>query len=199
MFKVRTALIAVLGCLVLGAVAVPTAGAANGSAHPPKVTQLPPLYTVHGVTGKAANGKHFKGTYGIQRVIVRNGKPYTYGTLKGRLGGHKVVRYGVKMPVQLTGSSGAAASQTTCNVLHLVLGPINLNLLGLRVTLGGGAQMNQPIVLDITAVQGGGLLGDLLCGLTNALNQNGILAQLTGQVQSLTATLNSLLALLGGI
>ena len=45
-----------------------------------------------------------------------------------------------------------------CNVLNLTLGPLDLNLLGLRV------QLNQ-VVLNITAIPGGGLLGDLLCGL----------------------------------
>lgn len=70
-------------------------------------------------------------------------------------------------------------------------------LLGLHITLGGGLQANQPIVLDITAERGGGLLGDLLCGLTGSLS--GQLGQLATQLQQLAATLNSLIALLGGI
>ena len=45
-----------------------------------------------------------------------------------------------------------------CSVLHLALGPINLALLGLFVD-------TSEICLDITATEGGGLLGDLLCGL----------------------------------
>ena len=102
------------------------------------------------------------------------------------------------MPASLTGdTSGAQAAQQSCPVLHLTLGPIDLNLLGLRVKLGGGAQSNLPIVLDITAQQGGGLLGDLLCGVTNLLNQGGLLGQLQGQLQNLAATLNSLISLLG--
>jgi hypothetical protein len=51
-----------------------------------------------------------------------------------------------------------SASVVTCEVLHLELGPLDLNLLGLVVHL-------DQVVLDITAVPGGGLLGDLLCGL----------------------------------
>ena len=52
----------------------------------------------------------------------------------------------------------------TCPVLHLVLGPLNLNLLGLTVHL------NQ-VVLDIDAVPGAGnLLGNLLCSVSNLLN-----------------------------
>lgn len=54
----------------------------------------------------------------------------------------------------------------TCPILHLVLGPINLNLLGVQVT-------TNQIVLDITAQSGpGNLLGNLLCAVTHLLNQN---------------------------
>src|SRR3954451_21099781 len=65
-------------------------------------------------------------------------------------------------------------------------------------TVSWRAAEPRPIVLDLTAYQGQGLLGDLLCSVSNLLNQNGLLTQLTGQLQQLTATLNSLLSLLGG-
>jgi hypothetical protein len=190
--------VAALASLALGAVAVPVAGAANGTTHPPKVTSIPALYKLP-VSGVAKNGKKFSGTYKIQRFVVKGSKVYSVGTLKGRLKGRQVKRYGVMLPASLTGGSanGAQSAQATCQVLHLVLGPVNLNLLGLRVTLGGGAAANQPIVLDITAQQGGGLLGDLLCGLTNSLGGTGILQQLNGNLQQLAATLNSLVSLLG--
>jgi len=104
------------------------------------------------------------------------------------------------MPARLNDAGGTAQAAVTCTVLHLVLGPVNLNLLGLHVTLGGGAQANQPIVLDITAEQGGGLLGNLLCGLTNALGgSGGLLGQLQTQLQQLATTLTSLIGLLGGL
>ena len=50
------------------------------------------------------------------------------------------------------------APGTVCSILDLVLGPLDLNLLGLLVHL-------DRLRLTITAVRGGGLLGDLLCGL----------------------------------
>jgi hypothetical protein len=56
----------------------------------------------------------------------------------------------------------------TCSVLSLSLGPLDLNLLGLRVQLNNCA--GGPVTVDITAIPGGGLLGDLLCGLTNLLS-----------------------------
>jgi hypothetical protein len=54
----------------------------------------------------------------------------------------------------------------TCPILHLDVGPISLNLLGLVVTVPN------HIVLDITAVSGpGNLLGNLLCAVTHLLDQ----------------------------
>jgi hypothetical protein len=77
-----------------------------------------------------------------------------------------------------------AAEQAACDILHLVLGPLDLNLLGLRV------QLNQ-VVLDITAVPGAGnLLGNLLCAITGLLDN-------TNQLGQLITLLNNLLALLG--
>jgi hypothetical protein len=73
----------------------------------------------------------------------------------------------------------------TCDILHLELGPIDLNLLGLVVHV-------DKIVVDIDAQSGpGNLLGNLLCAITNLLNGGGPLAQLV-------TLLNQLLALLGG-
>jgi hypothetical protein len=135
------------------------------------------------VTGTAKNGKKFKGTYTINRFVSRGGKVFAVGTLKGRLKHRHVTRRGVRIPVSnFAQQSGAVSSQVACNVLTLVLGPLDLNLLGLRV------QLNR-VNLRITAIPGGGLLGDLLCGIANLLNP----AQVTGS--NLAAVLNSLLAL----
>jgi hypothetical protein len=187
----------VAAVMAIGAIGVPTAGASNGTTVPPKVTSVPPLYTMP-ISGVAKNGKQFTGTYGIQRFVAKNGKAYAIGTLKGKLKGRHVTRYNVMMPASLTGATGAQTAQATCPILHLEIAPIDLNLLGLRVRLGGGSDFSQPIVLDLTAYQGQGLLGDLLCGVSNLLNQNGLLGQLTGQLQQLVGTLNSLISLLGG-
>lgn len=74
----------------------------------------------------------------------------------------------------------------TCPILNLVLGPVDLNLLGLMVHL------NQ-VVLTITAQSGpGNLLGNLLCTVANLLNGGtllGALANLLNQILSLLNTL----------
>ena len=66
----------------------------------------------------------------------------------------------------LTPSGDATAAQAgSCQVLRLVLGPLDLNLLGLVVQLYG-AGPNQPVTLTITATPGGGVLGDLFCSVS---------------------------------
>jgi hypothetical protein len=91
----------------------------------------------------------------------------------------------VTLPVQVPGAGSGVAAAAVCNVLHLVLGPLDLNLLGLVVHLN-------TVVLDITAVPGAGnLLGNLLCAITNLLNGG-----VTLPLDSLTALLNAILALL---
>ena len=79
-------------------------------------------------------------------------------------------------------SSQPLPTPGACQVLNLVLGPINLNLLGLRVA-------TNEVRLLVEAVPGAGnLLGNLLCAVTNLLNPaaNSPLAQL---VQALNALL----------
>jgi hypothetical protein len=210
MTRVRIALVAAIACMAIGGTVVSDAVAAPGTNGSANVTQVPPLYKLH-VNGVSKDGKKFRGTYGIQRFVVAtvNGKKgvYSLGTLKGMLGGHRVSRNNVMLPARLTGANnkliGAKTSPrqvtTSCTILHLVLGPINLNLLGLQVTLGGGPQANQVIVLDLTAHRGQGLLGDLLCGLDNALGGGTVLSQLSTELQNLAATLDSLVSLLGGL
>ncbi len=109
------------------------------------------------------------------------GNPTTeaIGILNGTLAGTPVTNQVVTWPLTATDPPG-------CQVLNLVLGPLNLNLLGLVVTLN---QVN----LNITAVPGAGnLLGNLLCAVTNLLN-GGLLGG------TLTTLLNNLTTLLAGL
>ncbi|MHB8531103.1 MAG: hypothetical protein ACYDC2_00115 [Solirubrobacteraceae bacterium] len=56
--------------------------------------------------------------------------------------------------------ASTSATGPTCSVLDLVLGPLNLNLLGLVVELN-------RVHLTVTAEPAGGVLGSLFCGLAN--------------------------------
>jgi hypothetical protein len=140
-------------------------------------------------TNKDGTGT-FKGTFRPTSFSVVNGVLKATGRLKGTLTEANGTSLGkvsqtATLPVQTTATSTAAApAVAACNVLNLVLGPLNLNLLGLVVTLN---QVN----LNITAVPGS-LLGDLLCDVANLLNGGG----LGGLLTEVSALLNEILAAL---
>lgn len=70
------------------------------------------------------------------------------------------------------GGLTSAADPTTTSILHLALGPVNLNLLGLDVNVDNCT--NGPVTVDVTATSGpGDLLGNLLTGVSNLLNGSG--------------------------
>ncbi len=67
-----------------------------------------------------------------------------------------------------------------CPILNLVLGPINLNVLGLRVQVDNCARPAGPVTVNVTAIPGS-LLGDLLCGLLGNINVGATLQQVLQQ------------------
>lgn len=120
----------------------------------------------------------FTGTLNLRRFTVIDGVVTAVGTLVGTVttmsGPVPIVRT-VRLPL-------ISASPATCDILHLELGPLDLDLLGLVVHL-------DRIVLDIDAESGpGNLLGNLLCAVAGLLdNPNG-----------LAALLNRILQIIGG-
>ena len=182
MLTSRLPLLALLACLA----ALFVAGPAQAQ------TPATNLTKVVAVTGKAANGKAFKGKFAINQFKSVGGKTYAVGTLTGTVKNRKVTRQNVSIPTKLTDPSGARTAQLppqqpgSCRVLNLVLGPLDLNLLGLRVQLN---QVNLRITAVPSTLPGGGLLGDLLCGITNLLNPTTLLGN------QLSAALNAILAL----
>jgi hypothetical protein len=82
----------------------------------------------------------------------------------------------------------AATQPAACQVLKLVLGPLNLNLLGLVVDLYGQTT-SSPVVVTINAVPSQGLLGQLLCGLAGGSGINS-LSGLEGLLSSLGINLS---------
>ena len=171
--KLTMVLAAVCAAALIAPVA---AGAAT-----PTTTGVPTTSFTHvPVSGMAHNGKQFTGHFNVTQFVTRNGKTYALGTLTGNIGNRSVSKSNVAIPtsVQQTGISPAA----TCPILHLVLGPLNLNLLGLTVHL------NQ-VVLNINAVSGpGNLLGNLLCSVANLLNGTGLTSPLSSS--QITGLLN---------
>jgi hypothetical protein len=79
-----------------------------------------------------------------------------------------------------------------CQILNLDIGRITLNLLGLVIDLA-------PISLDITAIPGGGLLGDLLCSLASLLNSLGDIGQILDILGDINNLLQTLRIVIGGL
>jgi hypothetical protein len=86
-------------------------------------------------------------------------------SLNTRLEDHPMRAF--RASARLSADEGASAAQAapSCRVLNLVLGPLDLNLLGLVVELFG-PNRNAPITLTITSFPGQGVLGGLFCGLS---------------------------------
>ena len=141
----------------------------------------------------------FNGTLRITGFGVQNNALVASGIVTGTTmtstGAVTAVAKSVTIPVALPTASkatstaaaataAAPAATSSCGILHLELGPLDLDLLGLVVHL-------DRVVLDLSAAPGAGnLLGNLLCSITNALNASGNLTQIAN-------LLNQLLGLLG--
>jgi hypothetical protein len=152
------------------------------------------------ISATSADQGSFVGALEIKRFIVVGEGVVALGTLTGTLTDEAGVMTGivrnVSLPLQLPSSAARAAGdpaaaeavviQQTCDILHLVLGPLHLDLLGLIVDL------NQ-VQLDITADPAGGLLGALLCAIAGLLGQS----PLTPLLEQLVGLLNQIIAILG--
>jgi len=126
------------------------------------------------VTG-SGGGAVFTGTFQLQRFATDQGQLVARGLLTGVV----TTLTGTTTSVARTLTIPAAVVNPTCDILHLDLGPLNLDVLGLQINL------NQ-IILDITAQAGAGnLLGNLLCAVTNLLNSPGRLATLLNSILAL--------------
>jgi hypothetical protein len=146
----------------VSAIIAPPISAAPAAA-PPSTLSLP-------VTG-TGSGATFTGVFQLQRFATENGAVVASGLLTGTVttatGATSVAR-SITLPV--------VVGETTCDILHLDLGPLAIDLLGLQIDLS-------RIVLDITAQAGAGnLLGNLLCAVANLLNDPGGLARLLNQI-----------------
>ena len=165
--------------LLLGVLAAITLSAAPVQAQPQ--AQAPGIGVPIVVT--AATGEVINATFTIQRFVRNAGTILAVGKLTGTITdtAGAVTNFVTQVSIPVLSTTTA-----TCEVLHLELGPLDLNLLGLVVHL-------DRIVLDITAVPGAGnLLGNLLCAIAGLLDGG-----LGGALGQLTGLLNQLLAILG--
>lgn len=164
---------AVTACLVaLVAAPIGTTAAAAAAAPTPAagITQTIDAITTAGT---------LNGVLQITQFAVQNGQIVALGTFQGTL----TTAAGAVLPISQAVTLPLAAATGSCPILHLELGPLDLNVLGLVVHL-------DRVVLDITAQSGpGNLLGNLLCAVAHLLDGNAALTALVNQLNHILQTL----------
>ena len=190
-----------------------TQAATSPDRHPPPHHN--PLENIP-ITGTVVGGGTLRGTLDIVSFANDNGVLVVNGLLDGTLttptGTRSFTNEYVTLPANLTTSASGAPNVPrthtpaptgtpapggtpaptpfpagVCPILHLELGPLDLNLLGLVVHL-------DRVVLDITAVPGAGnLLGNLLCAIAHLLDQ----FPPPGPLDQIIGLLNRIIDLLG--
>jgi len=138
----------------------------------------------------------FTGTFSVDRFEVRDNAIVAVGIIRGSVAGTGSVLVGeVAAPVTVgaasarAAASNAAVAQATCQVLHLDIGAVNLNVQGLVLA-------TQPIGIDLSG-DSAAPLGNLVCTIQSTLNNvvglvdllNQLLGVLTGLVGGLTGGL----------
>ena len=147
------------------------------------------------IAGSATTGGAFAGTLSIQRFEARGDQVVAIGIVRGAVAGAGTALVGeVALPVQVgPGSRGVAAPNSlvaqqqaaTCQALHLDIGAVNLNVLGLMVA-------TQPIAIDLSG-DSSAPLGNLVCTTLDTLNN------VVGLVGLLNQLLSTLTGLVGGL
>ena len=127
------------------------------------------------IVGTASDGSKVTGTFTPLKFVDKGGKQQVKGVVEGvvtHADGTKETFTALRtlQVKKINGKSlsglatKSAQGMAACDILHLILGPLDLDLLGLQVHL-------DKVVLDIVAATGAGnLLGNLLCAITGLLD-----------------------------
>ena len=184
--NIRHKALALLLCAVMFALAPMGVSAATNQTAAPSLKLAPVALTAAfagGVTvpvaGTTSKGGKFSGNFAVRQFRVVDNQIVAVGTLTGTIqnGAGNVVGTVLKTVQMLVSITDAS-----CDILHLELGPLDLELLGLEVHLN-------RVVLDIDADPTGGLLGALLCAVANLLDVGGPLADIVGLLNQILGLL----------
>ena len=159
------------------------AAAGAGSSSFTRVAHSPQGFARSTIVGTTAKGQRVTGSFTPLGFSRHNGHLRTRGVLNGVIhkGNGTTRTFTVVRTLRVATMNGVkpgakpvagASSKATCDILHLVLAPLDLDLLGLKVHL-------DKVVLDVVAQSGAGqLLGNLLCAVAGLLDNGGTLSQL---------------------
>lgn len=159
---------------------------------PTTVAHAPSAKIKSAIYGATKSGNQVTGSFTPLKFVKKDGHVKVRGLINGVIHrGDGTTRTFTVMRTmrvksiegtRVTNARQAAQAMATCDVLNLVLGPLDLDLLGLQLHL-------DRVVLNIVAVSGAGnLLGNLLCAVVGLLDGG-----LAGQLGQLTTLLNQIL------
>lgn len=194
-FAVLISVLVTVALALMAGSAASAPQAATGAA-PPDKNSDPQGQLTSTVTGTTSTGQDVTGTFTPLEFKRTQGELKARGVLNGVIedSDGSTTQFAVvkTLPVQEVNGADIGAmgmsAPAACDILNLVLGPLDLNILGLEVHL-------DTVVLDIIAVPGQGqLLGNLLCAVAGLLDPGGALDGLLGQITNL---LNRILDALG--
>jgi hypothetical protein len=152
------------------------------------------------IVGHGAGGGSFAGTLSIQKFAVRDDQLVAVGMVSGTLTGNMGFTMGTTLtgplalpvtvgprpvppPLSIVRREDVVVAQRVCDLLHLEVQPITIDVLGLQVT-------TLPVSLDVVAdATGTNVLGQLVCTILETV----------GNVLGLVDLLNALLGLLTGL
>ena len=188
--------LAVVASLLIGGQVTASGNAGAATAERAVVAKNPQGRMSSKIFGTASDGSKVTGSFTPLHFVKRDGKSKVRGVIDGVVthpNGSKERFTALrtmtvkKINGDRLGNSRAASSLAACDILNLVLGPLDLDLLGLQVHLN-------RVVLNIVAVAGAGnLLGNLLCAVAGLLDDGplaGILGQLTNLLNRILDALN---------
>ena len=181
------------------AAALGTLGAPGGAMAQAPGSQVL-TFPVQGLATRSSRGgavSRFEGTVTLTRFAY-NGQLSVTGRISGVVQGAgprtniSNQTFNALATLAQPGGGGAAAAQAAaCTILELDIGAIRLELLGWVIDIA-------PIAIDITAIPGAGLLGDLLCalaGLLSGINLGNLLnvLELLGELADILGQINDIL------
>ena len=199
MLKSRTARTGTAALVLVGALGLGPGLAAVSAAPTPKATAVSTSMTSHGQAWNyMGTWTDKQGRTGQAKVSIVPQKFWDDGgrlmmrssvttTLEGARGSVPHTRtMDLRVKDATTGLAASGVHAASCDILNLVLGPLDLNLLGLEVHL-------DQVVLDIVAASGAGnLLGNLLCAVAGLLDGGALLGQIAGLLNQILGILNGL-------
>jgi hypothetical protein len=119
------------------------------------------------IQGTTADGSQVTGTFTPQQFLQSGDQILVRGVVDGVVHGDTTRTFTAERTLSVASIQGLQ-----CGILDLVLGPLDLDLLGLQVHL-------DQVVLTILAVTGANnLLGNLLCAVTGLLDGVAIIGQI---------------------